>query len=618
MTQKTTNRNELLNVFAGIAGEFDQIKRQIERRESDLKVQLQKLDAARKTSPWRESPLKAGHPLLDMAASCQRGIDSLLDDWIRSVENYERNTSFRKDFDDSLLIFVYGKVKAGKSSLGNYLAYGKSSPNVSVLESASPRPEFFWRESTGTAETMSAELMSKNRCFGVDVVEATSSIQGFRLPGLTWVDSPGVHSVNTVNGQLTNDYVACADLIVFLSNSASPGRRSDMEEVRELLRKKKNLMVLITGSDVIEEDVDDSGELIERRLMKARCDRDDQIEFVGRELAALEPSAQSSLSQLKVHSISVRYAEDGSPEEQAQRWQDSGMADFAADIGNIARSNGLSLKRQTPLKNLHAFCNKLIDSMEQLDQELVDIRTGLAAARHDLKLKIAHILSNFRKDFPSQIDKLADTYAMDNPGFSKACRDLFDRAFQRYASELCDSIGQSFEAVAVEAQAIGPHVGEIPSFSMRWEKIKYHSRRNESFGKAGGAGFGAWGGAEAGALLGSVVPGIGTLIGGLIGGALGAWAGSKAGGAAGEYFNTTEEIEVELGDNRDEVSVGTRLQLLESAENRLKVLYEQLDKLCFLDISAWLKDFHSALENMRQSTLNHIQEIEKELIHGIA
>ncbi len=114
------------------------------------------------------------------------------------------------------------------------------------------------------------------------------------------------------------------------------------------------------------------------------------------------------------------------------------------------------------------------------------------------------------------------------------------------------------------------------------------------------------------------MPGVGTVIGGLIGGALGAWAGNKAGGAAGEYFNTTEEIEVAVGDNRDEVSLGTREQLLELAENRLNVLYEQLDQLCFIDIADWLKNFHSALKEMRQHTLTQIQEIEKELSHGIA
>lgn len=619
MTDSHANRNDLLNVFETIAGEFDQVKREIECRESDLNSQLQKLETTRKTSPWVNSRLQQEHPLREMAESCQQRLDSQLDAWIKNVENYERNTSFRKDFDNSLLIFVYGKVKAGKSSLGNYLAYGKHAPDKALIDNASPRPEFFWRESTGTAEAMSAELMSQKRCFGVDALEATSSIQGFRLPGMTWVDSPGVHSVNSVNGQLTNDYVACADLIVFLSNSDSPGRRSDMAEVIELLQKKKNLMVLITGSDVIEEDVDESGAVVGHRVMKSQYDREDQIQHVGDELAALDPSLQSLLGQVKVHSISVRYAEEGGADEQPQRWQDSGLADFAADIGSIARSKGLALKRQTPLKNLQAFCIKLVDSTDQLEKELNEIKIGLIVARRDLKIKVDEILRKLRNELPSQIEKFADQYAMDNQAFSNACNELFDAGFQRYAVELCDSIGQNFDDIEIHENAVGPVIREVPKFSERVEKVKFESRRNESFGKAGGAGLGGWGGAEAGALLGTMLlPGVGTVVGGLIGGVFGGWLGSKAGGAAGGYFNASEEIAVSVGDNRDEVSLGARQQLLELAEHRLNVLYQQLDQLCFIDISNWLNNFHSVLKDLRQHTLTHVQEIEKELTHGAA
>lgn len=619
MTDRPANRNDLLNVFAEIASEFDQAKRQIDRRENNLKAHLKKLDIARKTAPWREDPLQQSHPLQHMAEMFRDSLDSQLDAWIKHVENYERNTSFRKDFDDSLLIFVYGKVKAGKSSLGNYLAYGKTAPGAAVLDSISPRPEFFWRESTGTAETMSAELMSEQRCFGVDVVEATSSIQGFRLPGLTWVDSPGVHSVNSVNGQLTNDYIECADLIVFLSNSGSPGRRSDMAEVVELLQKKKNLMVLITGSDVIEQDVDDSGEVVDQRVMKTRDDRDDQIEHVGEELAALAPSVQSPLDQIKIHSISVRYAEEGGLDEQAQRWQDSGLADFAADISNIARSNGLALKRQTPLKNLQVFCNKLVGSTDQLEKELVDVRVELSAARQDLKLKVDHILSNLRQDLPRQIEKYANQHVMDNQAFSKACCEFLDYGFQHYASELCESIGQKFGDIKIHDRAVGPLGREIPQFSEHVAKGQYDSRRNESVGRAGGAGLGGWAGAEGGAILGTMLmPGVGTIAGALFGGAIGTFLGSKAGATAGGHFNTTEEISVILGENSDEVSLETRVLLLEFAENRLNVLYEQLDQLCFINTANWLENFHNVLEEMRQHTLIQIHEITKELPHGIA
>lgn len=273
-----------------------------------------------------------------------------------------------------------------------------------------------------------------------------------------------------------------------------------MNEVVGLLQKKKNLMVLITGSDVIEEDVDDLGNLVNQRVMKARSDRDDQIGYVGSELAKIDPSAQSLLNQINIHSISVRYAEEGGPQEQAQRWQDSGLADFAADIGNIARSKGLALKRQTPLKNLQAFCIKLAESTDQLEKELVDIRTGLSAARKDLKLSVDHILSQLRKELPGQIEKYADQYAMNDQAFSEACRKLLDHAFQHYASELCDSIGQKFENIEIYDQAVGPVAREAPQFSERVEKIKFDSRRNESFGRAGGAGFGAWGALKVGQL----------------------------------------------------------------------------------------------------------------------
>jgi hypothetical protein len=295
------------------------------------------------------------------------------------------------------------------------------------------------------------------------------------------------------------------------------------------------------------------------------------------------------------------------------------LADFAEDIGSIAGSKGLSLKRQTPLKNLQAFCNKLADSSEQLETKLVEVRNELQVARQDLKVKTDEVLSKLRKSLPGKIEAYADQYVMDNPAFLNACSDLLDNEFRSFASDLCGSVGQTFDDIEIDEQAVSPVARDIPQFQKRVEKIKYDSRRNEAFGKAGGVGLGGWGGAEGGAILGTMLfPGVGTVIGGLIGGVVGAWAGSKAGGAAGGYFNTTEEIEVSVGDNRDEVSLETREGLLEFAETRLNVLYQQLDKLCFIDIAEWLQNFERALVSLRQNALTHSQEIQKELIHGPA
>ncbi|PQJ96335.1 hypothetical protein [Chromatium okenii] len=60
------------------------------------------------------------------------------------MNRYQRNTEFRENFGDSLLVYVYGKVKAGKSSIGNYVAYGHGDPHRSIIDAAEPTPEFFF------------------------------------------------------------------------------------------------------------------------------------------------------------------------------------------------------------------------------------------------------------------------------------------------------------------------------------------------------------------------------------------------------------------------------------------------------------------------------------------
>lgn len=616
MMDQPANRKELLNVFSAVAAEFAGTRKDIEQRERLLRRCLESLENARRAPLVDADATHAPDFVLQMAQQCKSGIDQTLKGWLTDIEQYDRNTSFRKDFEDSLLIFVYGKVKSGKSSLGNYLAYGHTAPNAQQLDEADPMPEFFWHVGNAhTTEHMSAERMKQQRCFGVDVVEATSSIQGFRLPGLTWVDSPGVHSANADNGQLASDYAACADLIVFLSNSSSPGRRSDMGEISRLLDQGKELMVMITGSDNVEPDVDDHGNIVQVRLMKSAEDRADQIAHMGEQLQGLEPAP----AQMQVHSISTRYAEDGAPGEQAQRWQESGMAGFASDIARLARSSGLTMKRQAPLKNLQAFFTRVVASIKTLQLSLTNMGTELADARGDLKVKAEHLVATLNQQLAPEINRLAKEHAMQDDKFAAACRALFDKLFNYHATELCGSIGQHFDSVQLDKQAVGFVLPDITAFTMRKEKVSFESKRSEGVGRAGGAALGGWGGAEAGAILGSMIfPGVGTVVGGLLGGIAGGWLGNKGGGTAGGLFNSTEELEIEVGDNRDEVSLAARERLIELARHRVQALYQQLDQLCYGAVTDWLRGFSRELEATRKQAMLQINEIEQELAHGIA
>jgi len=617
MTCIPANRSELLQVFAQVAQGFSDVQRQVEAREARLKHALDALEQIRTTSPWNRSGLAPDHPFLTFAKACQNNLDERFDTWIKNVRAYERNTQFRSKFGDSLLVFVFGKVKAGKSSLGNYLAYGRTEPDAQLIARAQPKPEFFSETSTQLCEQTSDAQIRENGCFGVDVVEATSAIQGFRLPGLTWVDSPGLHSVNAGNGELTKDYVDAADLVVFLSKSESPGRRSDLDEARALLQRDKNMLVLLTGSDENDVDVNDDGEVVETLIMKSDSARQLQIGYFIQALREFAPDC--SLDDLKVQSISSCYAEQGPAEEQQERWQASGLGDFAGEIGRLAVAEGLQIKQQVPSKNLQAFCRQLRESIGLQQALLSELQSELAKARKELKNNTERVLSQLQQRLPMEIDKLADQYALNDQGFSDACWVLFERQFAECAGALCEPIGQKFEDLGHTAQSVAPADKALPGFAARKRSVSYQSRRNEGIGKAGGGGLGGWGGAEAGAAFGTLLaPGAGTIIFGLIGAALGGWMGAKAGGAAGGHFDETTEFEIIVGDNRDEVSLSTREHFIDYAKERLKQLYLQLDALCFVDVSTWLSSLSQALQNLDDLAAQQINDISKEFDHGPA
>lgn len=598
-----TNRQELLEVFGKVGAQFERVRGTIQSRESAIKAALERVRMASQNDPLRKSGLPSTHPLWQVAAASALNIKAQLDEWVANVENYERGTQFHARYGDSLLIFVYGKVKAGKSSLGNYLAYGSSDPSDTLVATANPHPGFFLEADTGASEAMTHARMKQRQRFGVGVTETTSSIQGFTLPGLTWIDSPGIHSMTGVNGQLAEKYAGFADLVVFLSNSSSPGRRSDLEEISGLLHQGKPLVVLITASDFIDEDVDDAGQLVQQRVMKSKKDQHDQVSYVEHELQALAPQLRERLLDSCVYPVSVAYAEGGTKPEH---WQDSGMAAFAARIASIADDQGLAIKRTTPLRNLMRFCEELDTSAGQFEGVLGKLRQQLEEGRAEMRRSGDHIVTTVRMELAKKVERLADLHAMDDAGFAVACRKEVDAILKQHAASLFKQLGQNLDQAMTKAQAAMPLDQSLPGFSKRTETRHYTSRTNEARGKAGGS-----------SLLALTLGMLGSALGpiGIIAGTgCGAWLGSKMGSAVGRHFDSDASFEVEVGDNRQEVSLAARQQLVEGAECQIAALCQQLDALCFAATINWLQQFSLALSALRAEAQSQRTAIGKELV----
>lgn len=172
-------------------------------------------------------------------------------------------------FDDQVILLLFGKFNAGKSSLCNLLAARLQAHGLPV--------RYFRCDAQGV-HTLAAPLQE-------GATETTQQLQGVQLgERLVLLDTPGLHSMAAQNAALTRRYLDSADGVLWLTSSASPGQVQELDELgRELLRGKP-LLPVITRSDRYEEDELD-GEIVKVLCNKTPANRQDQEQDVQQRAA---------------------------------------------------------------------------------------------------------------------------------------------------------------------------------------------------------------------------------------------------------------------------------------------------------------------------------------------
>ncbi|MEZ9733279.1 hypothetical protein AB4291_18780 [Vibrio cyclitrophicus] len=520
-------------------------------------------------------------------------IHALMAKWEYKVNSYQTNLEFRKDFGDSLLVFVYGKVKAGKSSLGNYIATGQSDPTLEWLESLDEKlhkPQFF-KEAQNTEF---GEDIDYSKGFAVGTSETTSCIQGFRAPGFTWVDSPGLHSINGANGDLAKQYSDSADLIVYPCNSAQPGRRSDFEELRKLILAKKRIMVLITRCSEEEiVDFDEEGMPITELVMKSDKNRADQEHYLKQELDLLCDELGEYIDT-SAQSISVHYAQHYGSSAEAMKH--SGMQNFFDNLSALIESEGIELKKQVPQKNLHALYSLLVSEDSELSVAKIDdqvstalnaIKKSVAALKFDTEKVQAEIAFEFSFMLDELVDKHAatkDTKAL-NQEFSTFIDSLISERYypvlDKHCSEALGNLKGLTTAIAEQ--------GGIAFEDVEQEiEINYTKKY-----QAAGSG------------LGAVVGGaIGFFVGGPVGMSIGATAGSMVGGEAAKLVDAKGEEKIVVGDNREQV----KASLYERGESLIAGKLSQLETAALNQVFTPIKKSFSHISDETSNLKQFISE----------
>lgn len=516
-------------------------------------------------------------------------------EWDVKVAGRQKGVKFRQGFEDSLLVFVSGKVKSGKSSLGNYMAWGHTDPTGDIKRQTPPEryPQYKSHDRKNVEGGDSHEEAVKKREFRVGATEATSSIQSFSLPGLTWVDSPGLHSLKEENGKLAREYLDHADLILYTMKSDAPGRASDLAEIRDLIYKDKRTMLLLTGSDDIEEDIDDSGDLIQCIVMKDAARRAKQQDYVRGELKELPDS-----EKLEIISISSRYAQEHANDPVA--FLDSGIASFCAKLQDICQSEGVKIKQRVPMKNLHNFLQGCENDLEPYQKLIAAFTPVLRKLDESLKNQIPLHSREGQRDLKRFIDTFfggledgRNDASHINSQLKKFNGKLGEK-FQEIANErlqaIADDLTREFQS-NVKSTYQQSLFTQIPDFKLDTitEQVEAGTRsgtkkRNSGIGSLLGAGVGFFLGGPAGAAIGSMV-----------GGGL----GSATGDSASIRYR---DVQITVGDNLQDI----RRKLLDTHCEALDVLLQK-------SATNLLQEFDDSIKNLLKQLFAEMEQFDSEL-----
>lgn len=595
MTQLTTHQ-QFFQQTTGLAQELTQIENSLKKQEQAL---LTKIDSVNRSVKKAGAVQSKGKTAVNQAVHDYfEQINQVLSAWEKRVKNYEAGLSFREKFGDSLLVFVYGKVKAGKSSLGNYIATGRREPDaawIKELETRLHKPQFFMEEANEDFN----EKIDFEQGFQVGADETTSCIQGFRVPGLTWVDSPGLHSITDANGDLAARYVESADLVIYPMNSAQPARASDLLELNDLLRAGKRILVLITRSDAKDVDVDEeTGEVINTLVMKSDKNRQDQEDYVQQELQKLCKELGLSNTDTSALSISVGYAEAHANSDEAI--QASGLSALFEKLAETLQSEGVELKKQVPQRNLQAFYAELLSPKSALSITGLTLPLkGALASVDSLKAQLPIITDRARaiiaSEYVNQVDSLVEEAAASRNmhAVQKQLDTFLQAALQKhYQQELTALYQQTVDAMIATSHAMALTVDM--SFKSKTTEIDV-----DVSGKSKAVGGG----------IGSVAGGaVGFFVAGPLGAMVGASLGGAGGAAAGAYFSHTETRTIVSGDNREEL----KDILLKSGNGLIEKRMQEIQQQVIIDVFNPVQD---AIENVNHEVTSLEHYIKGQLNH---
>lgn len=348
---------------------------------------------------------------VDKAA--KKTLDTLhvaIDSWRKKIEQDRKGQEFIRKNEKYLVVMIFGAVKTGKSSLGNFFA-GKDFLDAPFDNKYKhiEQPVFETEErgrNTGDVERDS----HGNTWFSEGVIDTTGAIQYFTISGLRWVDSPGTGAVEKDGDSknmtdLVKEYLPYTDLCIFLMNSSEPGLQEDMRYIQELNQKEQESLLVITRSDINDPDIDENGNLISTVLPKSPERRKLQEDDACIRLKKAYPDIDAE--KFRAISISTLLAKQAITDDDEEKYKSSNLDKLMNIIGDKVSDNVIARKRANPQRLLNDYIGQvwtsvdlIIEDIKLMQQEIDNYKNGIDA--------IANIIvSNVKQEVRTEIMELS-------------------------------------------------------------------------------------------------------------------------------------------------------------------------------------------------------------------
>ncbi|RDU67453.1 hypothetical protein CQA53_00010 [Helicobacter didelphidarum] len=330
----------------------------IDEKRDEIKKQIDDFHNKIDTIKINENIKDIDEELIRVFREYQNNTKEKISIWKQLFDKKSKEAKFEDELRNNFIVIIYGKVKAGKSTLGNYIA-----KNCLPHQ----KPKFTKYDKAGQYEASEFEEIDENEGFKTKITECTSEIQLFKLGGLAWVDTPGLSSMTEANGELARKYITKADFIIFPTSSDSPLQNDEIKQIKELIKLGKTINIIITKSDRTEEDEVD-GKIVKIFYNKSEENRKLQQEDIYQRL---KENIKSDINKIdnKIFSISIKAAKESKINDNQELYNGSNIEYLYEVLDDLVKNKAEKLKAKNPYITLAGLIDIITNGVNGSENE---------------------------------------------------------------------------------------------------------------------------------------------------------------------------------------------------------------------------------------------------------